>query len=88
MFYRVILALLFATALPTLGSAVTFGDRECVDDCSGHAAGYDWAEKHGISDPSDCPQGNSDSFHEGCIVRTEDPMRGSEEDDDGNAIDK
>lgn len=42
----------------------------CTDDCSGHQAGYDWAESKGITDPSDC-SGNSQSFIEGCQVYAE-----------------
>ncbi len=42
-----------------------FGGNECTEDCSGHQAGYDWAEEKGITDPEDCG-GNSDSFIEGC----------------------
>lgn len=37
----------------------------CTEDCSGHDAGYAWAEEKGIDDPDDCG-GNSDSFIEGC----------------------
>ena len=33
-----------------------------------------------------CPEGNSQSFHEGCIVYTRDPSRGAEDDDEGNAV--
>ena len=65
----------------------TFGGYDCADDCAGHKAGYDWAESNGIADPNDCPTGNSQSFYEGCIVYTEDPGRGSDEDDDGDPID-
>jgi hypothetical protein len=43
----------------------TFYNYECTDDCSGHEAGYNWAEKKGISDSNDCG-GNSNSFIEGC----------------------
>ena len=42
-----------------------FGGYPCIGDCSGHEAGYDWAEENGIDDPDDC-DGNSDSFIEGC----------------------
>lgn len=42
-----------------------FGDYECTDDCSGHEAGYNWAEENGIEDEGDCG-GNSNSFIEGC----------------------
>ncbi|MGA0607964.1 hypothetical protein ACO2Q0_18395 [Phenylobacterium sp. VNQ135] len=37
----------------------------CTDDCSGHGAGYEWAQENDITDPADC-NGNSDSFVEGC----------------------
>ncbi len=43
----------------------TFNGYDCTVDCSGHEAGYDWAEENGITDPSDCG-GNSNSFIEGC----------------------
>ncbi|MGW8185000.1 MAG: hypothetical protein ACWGHO_02720 [Candidatus Moraniibacteriota bacterium] len=43
----------------------TFNGYECTDDCSGHEAGYKWAEEQGITDSSDC-DGNSNSFIEGC----------------------
>lgn len=44
---------------------LTFKGNDCIDDCSGHEAGYNWAEEEGIIDPSDCG-GNSRSFIEGC----------------------
>ncbi|MFN5758735.1 MAG: hypothetical protein ACK440_03970 [Sphingomonadaceae bacterium] len=43
----------------------TFGGYACTDDCSGHEAGYEWAQEQGISDPDDCG-GDSISFEEGC----------------------
>ena len=43
----------------------TFHDDECTEDCSGHEAGYNWAEENGISDTSDCDNASS-SFTEGC----------------------
>ncbi|MDR2311676.1 MAG: hypothetical protein LBE54_11890 [Brucellaceae bacterium] len=67
-------------------NAQTFGGYSCTDDCSGHQAGYDWAESNGISSEFDCG-GNSTSFEEGCKAYVEDPYRGSDEDDDGNEID-
>lgn len=42
-----------------------FGGYPCTVDCSGHEAGSEWAEEHGITDPDDCG-GNSQSFIEGC----------------------
>lgn len=43
----------------------TFNGYTCTDDCSGHEAGYEWAEENGIDDIDDCG-GNSNSFIEGC----------------------
>lgn len=40
--------------------------NNCIGDCSGHQAGYEWAEENSISSESDC-DGNSDSFNEGCV---------------------
>lgn len=54
---------LLKTYPPTPGP--TFGNYNCTQDCSGHAAGYEWAEENGIDDPNDCG-GNSQSFIEGC----------------------
>lgn len=45
----------------------TFHGFECTDDCSGHQAGFDWAETRGISDAAYCG-GYSQSFTEGCIA--------------------
>lgn len=42
-----------------------FHGYDCTVDCSGHQAGYDWAEKHDIDDEDNCG-GNSESFIEGC----------------------
>jgi hypothetical protein len=46
-------------------SQKTYKGYECTDDCSGHEAGYEWAQRKGITDPDDCG-GNSNSFIEGC----------------------
>lgn len=43
-----------------------FNGYPCTDDCSGHEAGYEWAEEHGITqDDVDGYSGNSNSFMEG-----------------------
>jgi len=47
-----------------------FREYPCTDDCSGHQAGYDWAERNGIDDNDDCDS-NSQSFTEGCLVYVE-----------------
>ncbi len=44
---------------------MTFMGDPCTSDCSGHEAGYAWAEENDITDPDDC-DGNSNSFIEGC----------------------
>lgn len=51
------------------GSDTFYGYR-CTEDCSGHEAGYDWAERNGINDIYDC-DGNSQSFIEGCQAYVE-----------------
>ena len=48
----------------------TFSGYDCTGDCSGHEAGYDWAEDKGITDIDDCG-GNSNSFIEGCQAYVE-----------------
>src|SRR5262245_24321078 len=73
-------------ATPHSTHARTFGGYECTVDCTGHAAGYRWAEEHDITDAADCPDGRSQSFYEGCVVYTEDPGRGADLDDDGELI--
>ena len=46
-------------------SGESFDGNPCVGDCSGHEAGYQWAQENGIDDPGNCG-GNSNSFIEGC----------------------
>ncbi|WP_397458510.1 hypothetical protein AB3464_28540 [Pseudomonas asplenii] len=45
--------------------AATFDGYECLVDCAGHQAGYDWAEQNQIDDESSCNT-TSNSFNEGC----------------------
>lgn len=52
-------------ALSSYANSEEFHGYDCTDDCSGHEAGYDWANRHGITNPNDCG-GNSQSFIEGC----------------------
>jgi hypothetical protein len=47
------------------GSRGAFGGQGCTVDCSGHEAGYAWAEEKGVTDPNQCG-GKSWSFIEGC----------------------
>lgn len=39
----------------------------CTKDCSGHRAGYDWAQTKGITEKIGC-RGRSKSFVEGCLI--------------------
>lgn len=48
----------------------TFNGYDCTEDCSGHEAGYEWAEENDISDGYDC-DGNFNSFNEGCMSYVE-----------------
>lgn len=47
-----------------------FDGSTCTVDCSGHEAGYRWAEEKGIDDEDACDtageNSNSPSFAEGC----------------------
>lgn len=52
------------------GTKPTFHGYECIQDCSGHKAGYKWAEENDIGDIDNC-SGNSDSFYEGCKAYVE-----------------
>jgi len=59
------------------------GTAACTDDCSGHDAGYEWAQDNDITDPDDC-DGNSDSFVEGCQAYAEE-VQAETENEDGEA---
>jgi len=50
-----------------IGQGAVYG---CTSDCSGHDAGYEWAQENEIEDPSDCG-GKSASFIEGCEAYAE-----------------
>ncbi|WP_454837813.1 hypothetical protein [Pseudomonas mohnii] len=67
----------------TTVSADTFDGYECTDDCSGHQAGYDWAEEKGIDDVDSCST-PSQSFNEGCqsFVQGGSGVISSDDDDD------
>lgn len=69
---RLIAATLLLSA-PTLALCQDFHGYPCSEDCSGHEAGYEWAEDNGISDLVDCG-GNSQSFIEGCRAYAEELM--------------
>jgi len=58
----------------------TFHTYECTQDCSGHQAGYEWAELHGIDDEDDC-HGNSESFVEGCKAYVQENSEDTEDEE-------
>jgi hypothetical protein len=87
-------SLFAATLLSSTLSAQSreFGGYVCTDDCSGHKAGYEWAEENNVSSVSQCTWiikrwPKRTSFYEGCLVYVDDPYRGADEDDDGDEID-
>lgn len=48
-----------------------FGNYICIQDCSGHEAGYKWAEEnHSKNKDVDCEK-RGDSFLQGCYVYVE-----------------
>ncbi|MCD7037025.1 hypothetical protein LRQ11_03770 [Pseudomonas sp. MAFF 311095] len=49
----------------TTADAVTFDGNPCLGDCSGHQAGYDWAEQNDVDDESSCSTPSA-SFNQGC----------------------
>ena len=66
----------------------SFAGSPCTSDCSGHEAGYNWAEEHGIDDESDCDTAgdtsNSPSFAEGCRAYVQENESTDDTDDDSN----
>ncbi|WP_460929496.1 hypothetical protein [Pseudomonas sp. MC6] len=79
--------MLFATALmaSVLGSApvtsATFDGNTCLGDCSGHQAGYDWAEQNDVDDESSCST-PSPSFNQGCESYVEENAASVSDDED------
>lgn len=61
-------------------SGLQFNGYPCTVNCSGHEAGYEWAEEHGIDDSDDC-DGKSESFIEGCRSYVEEQSSNSDEDE-------
>ena len=43
----------------------------CTKDCSGHMAGYAWAQQRNIVNPQDLPTDTNNSFREGMLSFTE-----------------
>jgi len=68
------------TSAELVDGSQEFGGYPCTDDCSGHEAGYQWAQDNGIEEPDDCG-GNSESFIEGCVTYAEEQSEGEAEAD-------
>ena len=67
----VLVAILVAgTSIFSTVEAGEFHGYPCTDDCSGHEAGYEWAERKSIDSVEGCG-GNSNSFIEGCRAYVE-----------------
>lgn len=68
---RFVMKTLFAVTLlvlaldSTTAIAATFDGNQCLGDCSGHQAGYNWAEQNDVDDESSCSTPSA-SFNEGC----------------------
>lgn len=62
-------------------NAATFDGNTCLGDCSGHQAGYDWAEQNDIDDESSCST-SSASFNEGCESYVEENTATVSDDDE------
>ena len=43
----------------------------CTKDCSGHMAGYAWAQQRNIVNPQELPTDTNNSFYEGMLSFTE-----------------
>lgn len=80
----------YRPAAPAVPLGPTYRGYACTVDCSGHEAGYTWAEGRGIEHPDDCG-GRSQSFIEGCQAYAEELNAqriedGECEDDDGDEL--
>ncbi len=74
---------LIVTCMLMIGAAhgQSFHGYDCTEDCSGHEAGYEWAEENDIDDVDDC-SGNSNSFIEGCQSYVEENYDEDEDDEE------
>lgn len=82
---RTMLGGISAALLATTAAAQTFDGYDCLDDCSGHRAGFEWARDNNVTSETECDT-SSWSFVEGCRVYLQNPYHDPEVDDDGNEI--
>ena len=78
--------LILLTLATAPAAADTFGGHECTIDCSGHAAGYEWARRRQVVDRRDCFDSPVRSFQEGCTTWLDRADRRPWVDDDGRPI--
>ena len=76
----ILVAILSFNALSQSSHAEDFKGYPCTEDCSGHEAGYEWAERNDIDDEFDCG-GNSNSCIEGCQAFVEEQEENKRLDD-------
>jgi hypothetical protein len=73
----------YAAVPPNAVLARNFHGYPCTRDCSGHEAGYAWAQHKDIRDPSFC-SGKSNSFIEGCQSAAEEAQAEEADSEDIN----
>lgn len=74
---RVFVVVCILVSLSGVAHAETFHGFACTRDCSGHKAGYGWAQSKGIEARAGCT-GNSRSFREGCLAYVEELEQSAE----------
>jgi hypothetical protein len=58
-------------ATEILKEGLQYKGYPCTKDCSGHMAGYAWAQQRNLINPADIPTDTNNSFREGCLSFTE-----------------
>jgi outer membrane protease len=71
----------------TSANAATFDGNTCLGDCSGHQAGYDWAEQNDVDDESSCST-PSTSFNQGCESYVEENAASVSDEEDNEEEDE
>jgi hypothetical protein len=79
-------AMAFLQASGRADAQNNFNGYPCTQDCSGHQAGYEWAQQNGITSPSQC-DGSSQSFSEGCQSYAEENAGSGDQDSDDDDVD-
>ena len=80
---RIFLCLAALAVSSPAAAQLEFHGFPCTVDCSGHEAGYEWAEENGVTDSYSCG-GNSNSFIEGCEAYADEQEEESYYDEEGD----